>query len=568
MVVNPLQYKGFSIRKLSVGRSIVVGMELLLDARPAYMMSGEEAVAALDVLHAEAARVETRRLQVLGRLDETGYTKEISGQDTVRFVATRHRLNRIQVQRDLNLANALHKYPTVSEALPDLSAPAGDDSAVQYADLTGEPADRQVGEGKQEGGELPVLLHPAQAEAIVSALEAVPKAAMVAVERLQAAEDQMVEAARHLAPADLKRLGRQVRDILDTDGPEPAEEAARRREALRLTNADQGVKFSGFLANENAELFKTAIEAAAKPHKTVDGERDPRSLEKRQADALSDVLAVAAGSGELPGHGGVKPHITVTMDLDDLLAKGREATGDLQFGEGLSASAVRRLACDAGVIPIVLGSDSEPLDVGREARYVTKGMRRALNRRDKGCVVCGIPPRYCHAHHIVSWLDGGPTSLANLVLVCGLHHIGVHAGHYTATITNGKAHVTRPTWADPPRTTWTATSRSASTSTSRSAGASTSRPAWAATPGAASRPAGANTLHTTGTSPAAQGKTADRGRGAPGTGFENDPFWGQGLPDRTLRPVRAFPHLGDPPPLAANQPADFDPWGPETLDTG
>jgi hypothetical protein len=555
-------------------------MELLLDARPACTMSGAEAVAALDALHAETARLETRRLQVLGRLHETGYTREISGQDTVRFVATRHRLNRTQVQRDLNLANALHKYPTVSEALPDLSVPVGDDSAVQYADMTGEPADGQVGEevrgeageGEQERGELPVLLHPAQAEAVVSSLEAVPKAAMVPVESLQAAEDQMVDAARHLAPADLKRLGRQVRDILDTDGPEPAEEAARRREALRLTNADQGVKFSGFLANENAELFKTAIEAAAKPHKTVDGERDPRSLEKRQADALSDVLAVAASAGELPGHGGVKPHITVTMDLDDLLAKGREATGDLQFGEGLSAAAVRRLACDAGVIPIVLGSKSEPLDVGREERYVTKGMRRALNRRDKGCVVCGIPPRYCHAHHIVSWLDGGPTSLANLVLVCGLHHIGVHAGHYIVTITNGTVHVTRPAWADPPRL----------------ASPNRTRPAWADPHRTARRtPTGQGRTspdseatgdlsgaHDHASDACADGScdsgdsTGERTGVHPLTGTDNDPFWGEEPPDRTLRPVRAFPLVGDPPPLAANRPADFDPWGPEALDTG
>ena len=221
----------------------------------------------------------------------------------------------------------------------------------------------------------------------------------------------------------MKKLGKRIRDVLDADGPEPAEEAAERREALRLTNADHGVKFSGFLANENAELFKTAIEAAAKPRKTVDGELDPRSRDKRQADALTDVLTVAAGAGDLPGHGGVKPHIAVTVDFTDLKAMGRDATGDLQFGDGLSASAVRRLACDAGIIPIVLGSKSELLDVGREERFVTRAIRRALNHRDKGCVVCGMPPRYCHAHHLVSWLDGGPTTLDNLALFCSVHRV-------------------------------------------------------------------------------------------------------------------------------------------------
>ena len=58
-------------------------------------------------------------------------------------------------------------------------------------------------------------------------------------------------------------------------------------------------------------------------------------------------------------------------------------------------------------------------------------------------------PAYCHAHHIIHWIDGGPTSLNNLALFCGGHHHAIHKGHYTVTITNGTVHVTRPTWADP-----------------------------------------------------------------------------------------------------------------------
>ncbi len=168
--------------------------------------------------------------------------------------------------------------------------------------------------------------------------------------------------------------------------------------------------------------MRTTIEAAAKPRMTLDGERDPRSLEKRQADALSDVLSLAAAAGELPGHGGIKPHITLTMDFDELKEKGRQATGDLQFVDRLSASAVRRLACDAEIIPVILGSESEPLDVGRSQRYVTKAMWRALVRPDKGCVGCGMPPRYSHAHHVIHWIDGGPTCVENLVFLSSVHH--------------------------------------------------------------------------------------------------------------------------------------------------
>ncbi len=558
------------IQKLSVAVSSVVGMDLFEAPRPAYLLSGEEAVATLDALRAEIAFLETYHLQVLARLDETGHTKEATGQPTAVFVASRHRRNRPEVQRELKLAAALHRYPAVTAALPDPYAPPGPDPVVQYIDAIADaetdsdagnalggtcaeiacnaatdadlvPADHQAPDGAGvdgdavSGAELPVLLLPEQAEAIVAALEAVPSAAMVPVEDLQAAEHQMVEAARNLSSWDLKKLGQRVRDVLDTDGPEPAEDAARGREALRITTAEHGIKISGFFAAENAELFRTSVEAGAKPRPTLDGERDPRSLEKRQADALSEALAIAAGAGELPGHGGIKPHITVTIDYDELKAKGRDATGELQFGDRLSAAAVRRLACDAEIIPVVLGSESEPLDVGRGQRYVTKAMWRVLARRDKGCVVCGMPPRYSHAHHIIHWIDGGPTSVANLVFLCSVHHTAVHNGLYTITITNGRVHVTRPSWADPPRR--------------------TGRSAWFTTARSTSR-AAAGTA-------AAHGEAWDGGFGA-----GKDPFWGEGPAEQAVRPVRAFPLVGDPPPLAALKPAGFDPWGPETQDTG
>jgi hypothetical protein len=85
-----------------------------------------------------------------------------------------------------------------------------------------------------------------------------------------------------------------------------------------------------------------------------------------------------------------------------------------------------------------------------EERFVNRAMRRALNFRDRGCVVCGAPPIQCDAHHLIHWIDGGPTALSNLVLLCRAHHIQIHHGHWTITITAGRVTVTRPTWAEPP----------------------------------------------------------------------------------------------------------------------
>ena len=95
-----------------------------------------------------------------------------------------------------------------------------------------------------------------------------------------------------------------MRDRLDTDGREPAEDKAASKEGLWLKTATEGIGSVGFLANENAALLQSLIDAGSGPRKTLDGELDPRSRGKRQADALVDVLNAAAGSGQAaPGAG-------------------------------------------------------------------------------------------------------------------------------------------------------------------------------------------------------------------------------------------------------------------------
>ena len=416
----------------------------------------------LDQLDAALARMETYRLQVIAGLDGVGHAQEIGAHNTVQLLEFRYRLDPARARRDVRLALSLAKYEAVKAALPTTDQPITDTE---------------------------VRMRPAQAEAIVSALEKVPTT--VPVEDLDVAERELVGLARHLPPRELRQAGQRIRELLDTDGPEPEENKAYGRESLTLTPADRGVKFRGFLANENAELLRAVVHAGARPHKTVDGELDPRPREKRQADALTTALTIAAtgwdtaapgtaaagstegeavgdgssrvrttatagsastaagSGGRVPGYG-AKATITVTIDWQDLKAATADAIGDVVYGDGLSAAVVRRMACDARVVPLVLGSNSEPLDVGRSERLVTRAMRRALNARDRGCVVCGAPPIQCDAHHLVSWIDGGETKIANLALLCRRHHIDVHGGDWTITITDGIVRVSRPQWADPP----------------------------------------------------------------------------------------------------------------------
>ena len=130
----------------------------------------------------------------------------------------------------------------------------------------------------------------------------------------------------------------------------------------------------------------------------------------------------------MPESHGATPRLTLIMDLEDL--REQSGLGATETGEQLTASAVRRLCCEAHVIPAVLGARAEVLDVGRSQRLVTAAVWRALVARDRHCRFpgCSRPPIMCHGHHVVHWADGGPTSLDNMVLLCGHHHRLIHAG--------------------------------------------------------------------------------------------------------------------------------------------
>ncbi|WP_433014218.1 DUF222 domain-containing protein [Kribbella sp. CA-294648] len=405
---------------------------------PPSRLSDSALLSTLDAVESALSTLTTYRLQLVADFDQRGLAAEHGARDTIEFLSLRHHRNRREIKQDLTTAEALPSYTAVTAALPDPAAPA---------DPTPTTADARA---------LGLVLNPGQAAAIITTLKKAP--ASVPDELLRVAEEQMIEAAQLLTPDGLLGFGREVLARLDTDGPEPAEHDAAARESLTLHRADGGVKFSGYLAGENAEQFRTQINRLSKPHRTVDGELDPRPHDKRQADALSLILDLAAANTPRtdndPGtsngsHAPGVPHITITIDFDDLRTATAHAVGELVYGDNLSASAIRRLACDAAILPIVLGSDSQPLDVGTEQRFVTRPIRRALMRRDKGCVVCKAPPWQCHAHHLIHWIDGGPTSIANLVLLCAGHHRAVHSGQWAITITGGVVHVTRPTWTSP-----------------------------------------------------------------------------------------------------------------------
>ena len=158
---------------------------------------------------------------------------------------------------------------------------------------------------------------------------------------------------------------------------------------------------------------------------------DERTYGQRRADALVEVCRLVLNSGDLPENGGDRPQLTVTIRFSDLQNQIGAAT--LDTGDRLTATHARRLACDAHILPAVLGTQGQVLDVGQSRRLITGALRRALVVRDGGCAFpgCDRPPRWTEGHHIRSWIDGGPTSLDNSVLLCGPHHRMIHHSDWT-----------------------------------------------------------------------------------------------------------------------------------------
>ncbi|GAA1581334.1 HNH endonuclease [Kribbella karoonensis] len=481
----------------------------ILGGRPVVAIGNHEVLPALDQVDADINRLLGIRLQLIARAEADGLAQEVGARDTVELLTLRHRRDRAEVWRDVRLARALPKYKAVDTALTH---------GIESADGTVLP------------------LQTAQAAAIITELERVRS--RVATEVLDVTEHQLVGLAATHSPKELRAAAKQLCDRIDFDGPEPEEQKAYARESLTLRPGENGVKFTGFLANENAELLQAIVHTGARPHKTADGDHDPRPRDKRQADALTTALTVAANAWDTDtaGHG-AKANITVTIDLDDLRSATAHATGQTIYGDDLSAATIRRMACDANVIPLVLGSNSEPLDVGRRERLVTRHIRHALIARDHGCVVCAAPPVMCDAHHLTSWLDGGPTSVENLALLCRRHHVDLHNNRWTITITNGQVQVARPAWATP------------TTTQPTSATPTTGQPTWA-TP-------------TTGQPTAATPTTTCPARSTthPTSANSSAAFSAQPCPNPAQHPARPEPPPTEPPP-AAPRPAAPRPAAP------
>ncbi|MFC7547191.1 DUF222 domain-containing protein [Plantactinospora sp. GCM10030261] len=325
-----------------------------------------------------------------------------------------------------------------------------------------------------------------QARVIIDTVDLVRREA--GAEAADKAVGILLDWAHQFDPDDLRRLAHRILDHvaphLAEDAHRRALEAAEKRHRrdryLHLSSVGDGrLRLSGLLDVETSVLLRTAMDPLTKPA----GPDDVRNPGQRRHDALTDICRLTLRTGDLPEHGGEPTQLVVTTTWealtsrlgpgtrttghsgspgspdagspgspDDAGSPGNLGPGQLDIGDTISVATVRRLACDAGVMPAVLNGDGQPLDLGRQRRLFTGAIRRALALRDGGCAFpgCDRPPRWTQAHHIVHWADGGHTDLDNGVLLCGHHHQAVHHdGWHIDAIPGGHPTFIPPPWIDP-----------------------------------------------------------------------------------------------------------------------
>jgi hypothetical protein len=281
------------------------------------------------------------------------------------------------------------------------------------------------------------------------------------------AEPALLRAARTLDPSRLRHAVHHFRYTADPEGADRQAQRRYERRGIWLTPTyDQMVAVGGQLDPEAGQTLLAALEPLARPADAA----DTRSGSQRTADALTELARRALEGGRLPTTGGVRPQLSVVVDLASLDGQPGAIGGDGGWVGPLAPEACRRLACDGALTrvlvsrqphpqgppggsgepndpnasdlesllraamaklpPVLGGAPTMPLDLGRSTRVVSPAQRNALAVRDRGCVFpgCSRPVSWCEAHHLWHWLDGGPTDLPNLALVCRAHHRAIHDG--------------------------------------------------------------------------------------------------------------------------------------------
>jgi hypothetical protein len=374
---------------------------------PAFMTTGDKQ-AALVALTEVRSELDSLVLRVMADADDIAAAQGL--RDVAAWLAVETRTTHRSARRDLSLARALGEHTHVADALASAA------------------------------------LRTEQARAIVDSVDTLPSA--VDAETRERAELTLLSMARDHDAKDLRQIGKRILDVVAPEVGESHEEKALADEEARAAAGvemgiveDDGhgrcrVWFTG--PTHVGKMLKRHLLALANPARHDEAELkdekgDWKTLRRRLGEAFVEYVE-RYPTDRTPQTAGVNASIVVTMTLEQLLAD--KATALLDDGSRMSAGEARRLACEAGIIPAVLGTRSQPLDLGRAARLFTKAQRVALGLRDGSCTArgCETSASGCHAHHDDPWSRHGRTDLANGRLLCPRHHRLAHSSRYEMTV--------------------------------------------------------------------------------------------------------------------------------------
>jgi len=411
---------------VACARRLAEALDEVADVQPVFMGVADKESALVELARVEA-RVAELKARVLAAGDDVAVAH--GARDVAAWLAQAVQADPRTARAELHLARALDRRPVVAAGMR-----AGAVSA-------------------------------AQARVITDALAALP--GELGPELVDRAGATLVGHAAHHQPRELKRLGRRILEVVSPEVAdaeegrrlEDEERRARERASLRFRDLGDGrTRLWGTLPTPVAQRLKTYLQAFTSPRRgsrdgccpsssTAGGgcaetcstsggelpahERVPQH--RAYAHAFAALLELLDPDG-LPEHGGDATTVIVTMSLAQLLtdlAAAGVIAGDGE--EAISAEEARRLACQANVIPVVLGGKGEVLDLGRRMRLFSRAQRRALRVRDQRCRAegCTIPAAWTEAHHLKPWSHGGATDLANAVSLCAHHHHRIHDHAYT-----------------------------------------------------------------------------------------------------------------------------------------
>ena len=257
---------------------------------------------------------------------------------------------------------------------------------------------------------------------------------------------------------------------LDPDGTEPSEQQKAELQGLFIRRKYRGLhRLDIFATDDQFETLMTALAPAANPRlgnaqpangscEDMEGtERavpsDPRTYPQKCLDGLVTSCMIALSTDQLPASGGSKPQVLAVIPYEQLKDRiGRKTeSGMLAFAGPVPPHQIRRIACEADIIPVVLNGEGRILDVGKASRFFPPHLRKAIIARDGGCAFpgCTSPAPWCEAHHIEYHSHGGTTSTDNGVLLCGFHHHLIHREKWRITVMRGAPWFVPPSYVDP-----------------------------------------------------------------------------------------------------------------------